>query len=73
MSASPTTGAPFIRFYAGAPLVLSTGHALGTLCLIDTKPRRLDQVERAILSTLRDLVLLELAPEPDSGKESDYG
>lgn len=54
------TGPPHIRFYAGAPLILPNGYALGTLCLIDTRPRRLDDVELAILSTLRSLVLQEL-------------
>jgi len=54
------SGAPHIRFYAGAPLILSNGLALGTLCIIDTKPRQLDPMALAILSTLRGLVIQEL-------------
>lgn len=55
------TGPPHIRYYAGAPLALPDGIALGTLCLIDTRPRRLDEIELAILRTLRNLVMQELA------------
>ncbi len=55
------TGDPFVRFYAGAPLIMPSGHALGTLCIIDTRPRQMDQIELAIFSTLRDLAVQELS------------
>ena len=54
------SGPPHIRFYAGAPLACRDGLVIGTLCLIDTRPRTLDTVEQAILNSLRDLAVLEL-------------
>ncbi len=32
---------PGMRFYAGVPLKLSSGHAVGSLCAIDLKPRQI--------------------------------
>ncbi len=57
-------GEPRIRFYAGSPLILDDGTCLGTLCLIDTRPRQLSSTELTLLHDLRDLVLLEISPTP---------
>lgn len=54
------TGGTGIRFYAGAPLLLPSGVSLGSLCIIDTKPRTMDKFDLAILNSLRDLVVEEL-------------
>ena len=44
--------APDIRFYAGVPLRLSGGEHVGTLCVIDRKPRQLNDKQREALRLL---------------------
>lgn len=55
-------GAPFLRFYAGAPLRMSSGNVFGTLCVIDFQPRTLAPVQlEALIALARQVVqLLEL-------------
>lgn len=54
-------GGPRIRFYAGVPLRCGSGSALGTLCVIDRKPRVLTEHELRMLQDLAYLAERELA------------
>jgi GAF domain-containing protein len=60
------TGDPHIRFYAGAPLVTAAGHALGTLCVLDSQPRILSAGE---VAQLRDLAAQVVAHIEARGRD----
>jgi hypothetical protein len=55
-------GSPHVVFYAGVPLVSPAGLAIGTLCVIDDKPQKLDDTQLLALKALSNQVvsLLEL-------------
>lgn len=54
------TKSPCIRFYAGAPIALDPGLRLGSLCLIDRKPRQFDAKDRENLQALAAIVVEQL-------------
>ncbi|WP_070154979.1 PAS domain-containing protein [Sphingobium phenoxybenzoativorans] len=61
------TGDPYIRFYAGAPLVSEDGIKLGALCVIDNQPRAdLTSEQRQGLNLLASHVMLFLTSRRSS-------
>jgi len=50
------TGPLALRFYAGIPLVTADGHAIGSLAVMDRRPRRLHAAKLGTLRMLADLV-----------------
>lgn len=53
---------PKVRFYAGVPIVSPAGYKLGTLCVLDKKPRQLTEQQQFALEVLAKYImqLLEL-------------
>lgn len=54
------TGSPDIRFYAGMPLLDKEGYALGSLCVIDQKPKLLSKSQQKALQTVANQVVDKL-------------
>jgi diguanylate cyclase (GGDEF)-like protein len=57
------TGAPHIRFYAGCPVHADIGIRLGTLCLIDHKPREFSSQKQKLLRHVAQMVENELTAD----------
>jgi CheY-like chemotaxis protein len=55
------TGGPRIRFYAGFPIFHDDGSCIGTLCLIDTRPRNFPDATIRLLEDLAGVVQQELS------------
>ena len=54
------TGHPFIRFYAGQPLVASNGDKLGTLCVVDHVARTLSPLQQNAMRVLAQQVMVQI-------------
>jgi class 3 adenylate cyclase len=69
---------PYVRFYAGQPLRGPGGHKIGTLCMLDTRPRKLEPRDLDVLKKLGELVehefemrnMIELQKEAIQAKEA---
>jgi signal transduction histidine kinase len=48
---------PHVAFYAGVPLVNESGHAMGTLCVLDRKPRELTNEQKETLRALASQIV----------------
>ena len=60
-SQSPfVTDDPKFRFYAGAPLTHPDGHNVGTVCLVDIKPRELTDLQKNTLKTVSKQIIAQL-------------
>lgn len=51
---------PQIRFYAGIPLITNSGSAIGSLCVIDNAPKKLNEKQIEMLKILSRMVMREL-------------
>lgn len=60
-----------IRYYAGVNLKASNGCKMGTLCVVDTKPRELKEEQKQALKLVSDQVMILLEARKKNKKLSD--
>ena len=60
-----------IRFYAGAPLQLHSGQAIGSLCLLDRKPRVFGEQQQQQLQEMANLVVTQIELQRAVGRVDD--
>ena len=65
------TGAPHVRYYAGAPLITSTGESLGTICVFDSVPRTLSEAQQTALMALSRLVVRQFELRKSAAELAD--
>lgn len=63
---------PYVRFYAGVPLITPTGDMLGTLCVLDRVPRELSQKQMDALLALSRQVISQLELRRNLAEVSHY-
>jgi len=62
------TQAPYLRFYAGAPLVDRHGYALGTIAVMDVQPREFSEADRSLLKDMSALAVTALENRTNASK-----
>lgn len=63
---------PNIRFYAGYPLIDPDGYALGSLCVMDNKPKKLSKEQEAALSILAQEVISQIIARKEKEELKHY-
>ncbi len=53
-------GEPFYRYYAGVPLITENNYRIGAFCIMDTITRRLNEEEKAFLSVLGRVAMIQI-------------
>jgi K+-sensing histidine kinase KdpD len=67
------TGNPNIRFYAGAPIVDEDGYTLGAMCVIDDRPREVDDKQVRNLVTFAGQAAVHLTALRNRLRMADLG
>lgn len=66
------TGWPHIRFYAGVPLRIGGGSAIGTLCIIDPAPRSMSERDLQLLKSFGSLAAQQLHSGINDDLQADF-